>query len=189
MPTLQAEPWHARWGLVPSYTKPDETPDFWRMFNARSETAAERPAFQRLLQRRRCLVLAAGFYEWRKEGKAGKQPYYMHMQDDAPLVMAGLWDVWASAGQGLMHTYTILTTGGSRLGDVGRAGEACTLWGGTGPASRCGPRCMGPARAPALPCPGQEGLGGPGGRAPTLHRPQPMQTRVLGWGGCTTACR
>lgn len=86
------------------------------MFNARSETLAERPAFQRLLARRRCLVLTAGFYEWKKESKAAKQPYYVHFDDGRPMVMAGLYDVWASS-EGPMMTYTILTTdSGPRLG-------------------------------------------------------------------------
>lgn len=105
----------ARWGLVPSFTKADEVPDFWRMFNARSETLAERPAFQRLLDSRRCLVIVAGFYEWKKEHRSAKQPYYIHFQDDRPLVMAGLYDTWAGK-EGTLQTYTILTTdSGPRL--------------------------------------------------------------------------
>lgn len=194
MPSLCAVPRQTRWGLVPSYTKPDETPDFWRMFNARSETAAERPAFQRLLQRRRCLVLVAGFYEWRKEGKAGKQPYYMHMKGDAPLVMAGLWDTWASAGEGLMHTYTILTTGACRPGSgsllVGVPGSAWVhrrrevnsfemqvLSHGATPG----------IYNPTTPRTG-EGTGAWRPHTPSPGPPHLMQTRARGWGGCTTAC-
>uniref|UniRef100_A0A1D2AAI6 Embryonic stem cell-specific 5-hydroxymethylcytosine-binding protein n=1 Tax=Auxenochlorella protothecoides TaxID=3075 RepID=A0A1D2AAI6_AUXPR len=105
-----------RWGLVPSYTKPDELPDFWRMFNARSETLAEKPTFQRLLSRQRCLVPVAGFYEWKKEARSAKQPYYVHFEGGRPMVMAGLWDTW-QAQEGPMSTYTILTTdSGPRLG-------------------------------------------------------------------------
>ncbi|KDD75901.1 hypothetical protein H632_c446p1 [Helicosporidium sp. ATCC 50920] len=99
-----------RWGLIPSFTKPDAKPDFFRMFNGRSETMAERPAFRRLLPSRRCLVLTNGFYEWRKEPK-GKQPYYIHLSGDAPLVFAGLYDSWQEQGRdGPLWTFTILTT-------------------------------------------------------------------------------
>lgn len=66
-----------RWGLVPSYTKPHEKPDPWRLFNARSETVSEKPAFRRLVPTKRCLVLLDGFYEWKAEGKSGKQPYFV----------------------------------------------------------------------------------------------------------------
>lgn len=79
-------------------------------FNGRSETMAERPAFRRLLPSRRCLVLTNGFYEWRKEPK-GKQPYYIHLSGDAPLVFAGLYDSWQEQGRdGPLWTFTILTT-------------------------------------------------------------------------------
>jgi putative SOS response-associated peptidase YedK len=71
-----------RWGLVPSFTRKEEAPNFWKMFNARSDTAADKPIFGRLLSRRRCVVLLNGFYEWRLEGTRGagrvKQPYFLH---------------------------------------------------------------------------------------------------------------
>jgi putative SOS response-associated peptidase YedK len=71
-----------RFGLVPSYTDKAAKVDFYRMFNARSETIAEKGVFSRLLQRRRGVVLLNGFYEWSME-KAGasqvKQPYYLHL--------------------------------------------------------------------------------------------------------------
>lgn len=75
------------WGLVPSYTKPPpggQRPSAWDHFNARSEAVSEGDGWgavmRRLLARNRCVVLADGFYEWRKEG-ARKQPYYVHMKD------------------------------------------------------------------------------------------------------------
>lgn len=95
------------WGLVPSFTKPDDKPDFWKMFNARCESVAEKPSFRRLLPSKRCLVILEGFYEWKKEGKA-KQPYYIHLGGE-PMVMAGLYDTWKDAAGEVMHTYTILT--------------------------------------------------------------------------------
>ncbi|KAL4434364.1 hypothetical protein ABPG75_000805 [Micractinium tetrahymenae] len=107
-----------RWGLVPSFTKKDEKPDFWRMYNARSESVAEKPSFRRLVPTRRCLVLTQGFYEWQKEKGGAKQPYYIQLAspeggEEEPLVMAGLWDVW-DGPEGPMHTYTILTCDSSK---------------------------------------------------------------------------
>ena len=67
------------WGLVPSFTGPGEKPDHFRMFNARGETLREKPAFGRLLRRRRCVALIDGFYEWRAEGGKRKQPYYLYL--------------------------------------------------------------------------------------------------------------
>ena len=112
-----------RWGLVPSWTKRDETPDFYRMFNARADTAPDKPIFARLLARRRCVVLMNGFYEWRQEGNkaAGliKQPYYLHADgaddDDTLLRAAGLYDCWAGPDDSgkPMYTCAILTTDAS----------------------------------------------------------------------------
>ena len=105
-----------RWGLVPSFTRPDDRPDFFRMFNARSETLAEKPAFARLLARKRAVVLLSGFYEWRDEGGRGrdavKQPYYLHLSDDAtrPLRCAALYDRWRRTDEPEpVTTVTIIT--------------------------------------------------------------------------------
>lgn len=103
-----------KWGLVPSFTKPNETADFWRMFNCRSETMAEKPSFRRLVPTKRCLVLLDGFYEWKAEGKQGKQPYYIYLEGDDPMVAAGLFDSWHNAEGETMYTYTILTTDSSK---------------------------------------------------------------------------
>ena len=88
----------------------------FRMFNARSETLAEKPAFGRLLARKRAVVLLSGFYEWRDEGGRGrdavKQPYYLHLSDDAPrpLRCAALYDRWARANEPEpVTTVTIVT--------------------------------------------------------------------------------
>ncbi|KAK9817878.1 hypothetical protein WJX72_003558 [[Myrmecia] bisecta] len=104
-----------KWGLVPSYTKAGEKPDFFRMFNARSESVAEKGVFKRLLSRHRCVVLLNGFYEWAKEGKH-KQPYYIHMGtgEGDVIRMAGLFDCWDNGPEGPMYTYTILTTDSSK---------------------------------------------------------------------------
>ncbi|MCP4664326.1 MAG: SOS response-associated peptidase [bacterium] len=95
-----------RWGLIPSWAK--EAAIGNRMINARSETVAEKPSFRTALRRRRCGVLADGFYEWRKTGGA-KQPYHIHLTDCRPFVMAGLWERWTRGPQPI-ETFTIITT-------------------------------------------------------------------------------
>lgn len=97
-----------RWGLVPSWAKDPTIGD--RMINARSETAAEKPAFRAAYQRRRCLILADGFYEWRAEpGSRTKTPMYVRMASGAPFAFAGLWELWRPDDTPL-YSCTILTT-------------------------------------------------------------------------------
>ncbi|KAL4154966.1 hypothetical protein PRNP1_007080 [Phytophthora ramorum] len=98
-----------RWGLVPSFTKPSAKPDHFLMFNARSENVQERPAFKRLLESKRCVVLCEGYYEWQQIDKREKQPYYFH-REARPTKFAGLYDQWKNENGELMCTYTILTT-------------------------------------------------------------------------------
>jgi putative SOS response-associated peptidase YedK len=80
-----------RWGLVPSWSKDPKAGA--RMINARSESAAEKPAFRRAVQSRRCLIPADGWYEWQRRPEH-KQPYYTHYADGSSLAMAGLWEFW-----------------------------------------------------------------------------------------------
>ncbi|HXU34329.1 MAG TPA: SOS response-associated peptidase, partial [Thermoanaerobaculia bacterium] len=80
-----------RWGLVPAWAEDPSIGN--RMINARAETAAEKPSFKRSLQKQRCLVVADGFYEWRKDGKV-KQPIWTHRKDGRPFAFAGLWASW-----------------------------------------------------------------------------------------------
>ncbi|HEX2700874.1 MAG TPA: SOS response-associated peptidase [Acidimicrobiales bacterium] len=105
------------WGLVPSWA--DTPSPGRRMVNLRSETLVERPGFRRMLQQRRCIVPADGFYEWRASGANGpKQPYLIRSRDGAPLAMAGLWDVWMDrrdAGAERLRTCTVLTTAPNRV--------------------------------------------------------------------------
>jgi len=82
-----------RWGLVPFWAKDPSIGN--RMINARSETVAEKPSFRNAYKKRRCLILADGFYEWRKEGD-GKTPYFISQEDGSPFAFAGLWEHWAS---------------------------------------------------------------------------------------------
>ncbi len=80
-----------RWGLIPHWSKDMTIGN--RMINARSETVATKAAFRQPFQRRRCLIAADGWYEWRKVGNR-KQPYFIHRKDGAPLFFAGLWAHW-----------------------------------------------------------------------------------------------
>jgi putative SOS response-associated peptidase YedK len=97
-----------RWGLVPSWAK--DAASGARMINARAETVAEKPAFRAAFRRRRCLVLADGYFEWQKLEKA-KQPYLIHFRDDRPFAFAGLWERWQPPDAAApLETCTILTT-------------------------------------------------------------------------------
>jgi putative SOS response-associated peptidase YedK len=96
-----------RWGLIPSWAKDPGIGD--RMINARAETVAEKPSFRRALQKRRCLVLADGFYEWRKEGKK-KTPLFITLKAREPFAFAGLWETWKSPTGEAIHSCTIITT-------------------------------------------------------------------------------
>jgi putative SOS response-associated peptidase YedK len=84
------------------------------MINARSETAAVKPSFRAAFRRRRCLIPADGYFEWKKTGARTKQPYYFHRNDDRPFAMAGLWEHW-DGGDGPVLSCTILTTDANDL--------------------------------------------------------------------------
>lgn len=88
-PSGQPEITALRWGLVPPWVEVPRASD--RLINARSETVARRPAFRRAFARRRCLVLADGFYEWRRTER-GKQPWLFERTDGQPLLLAGIWE-------------------------------------------------------------------------------------------------
>jgi putative SOS response-associated peptidase YedK len=96
-----------RWGLIPAWAKEPSIGD--RMINARAETVAEKPSFRRALQKRRCLVLADGFYEWQKEGKK-KTPMYIALKSHEPFAFAGLWETWKSPEGETIQSCTIITT-------------------------------------------------------------------------------
>ncbi|XVF72334.1 hypothetical protein PTKIN_Ptkin12aG0113000 [Pterospermum kingtungense] len=101
-----------KWGLIPSFAKKTDKPDFYKMFNARSESVCEKASFRRLLPKSRCLVAVEGFYEWKKDGSK-KQPYYVHFKDGRPLVFAALYDSWENSEGQKLYTFTILTTSSS----------------------------------------------------------------------------
>ncbi len=99
------------WGLVPSWAK--NLSGASRMINARAETVATKPSFRAAFKRRRCLILADGFYEWRGE-KGQKQPWFITVPADQPMAFAGLWEIWKSRGtavaQSGYRSCTIITT-------------------------------------------------------------------------------
>jgi putative SOS response-associated peptidase YedK len=99
------------WGLIPSWAKDPAIGN--KMINARAETVAEKPSFRSAFKKRRCLILADGFYEWRKTDD-GKQPYYIKMQDDSPFAFAGLWETWDKYGEEV-RSGTIITTDANDL--------------------------------------------------------------------------
>lgn len=96
-----------RWGLVPFWAK--DLKIGARMINAQAETAATKPAFRAAFKKRRCLVLADGFFEWRKEGKE-KIPTYIFQPSNTPFAFAGLWENWRSPDGENVRSCTILTT-------------------------------------------------------------------------------
>lgn len=98
-----------QWGLIPSWAKDPGIGA--QMINARAETLPEKPAFRNAFKKRRCLVLADGFYEWRKEadGKT-KTPIYLRLKSGEPFALAGLWEVWTSPEGEKRRTCTIITT-------------------------------------------------------------------------------
>lgn len=100
-----------RWGLIPSWAK-DPTIGS-RMINARAEGLADKPSFRAAFRRRRCLVPADGFYEWRPAAGGRKQPYFIRLASGTPLALAGLWEQWRSPEGDTIATFTIVTTAAS----------------------------------------------------------------------------
>jgi putative SOS response-associated peptidase YedK len=97
-----------RWGLIPFWAKDPAIGN--RMINARAETVAEKPSFRAAFRKRRCLVLADGFYEWHKKD-GGKVPYFISAEDGEPFAFAGLWEDWVDKESGEhLQTTTIITT-------------------------------------------------------------------------------
>ena len=96
-----------KWGLIPFWAKDPSIGS--RMINARAETVAEKPSFRQAFQKRRCLVLADGFYEWRKEGRL-KVPMRIVLKSGEPFGFAGLWETWRSPEGELVRSCTIVTT-------------------------------------------------------------------------------
>lgn len=100
---------HLRWGLVPYWAAEPGIGN--RMINARSETLGEKPSFRAAYRRRRCLVLADGFYEWvQQTGQPRKVPHYIMLRNGQPFAFAGLWEQWFSPDGSEIKSATIITT-------------------------------------------------------------------------------
>ena len=106
-----------RWGLIPAWAN-DPTIGY-KLINARSETAAEKPSFRSAFRHRRCLIPADGFYEWQRRGKT-RQPWLFGLRDGAPLIFAGLWERWTVPEGAAL-------TGSLAERSPGDAVETCTI--------------------------------------------------------------
>ena len=95
-----------RWGLLPAWVK--DPRKFTLLINARAETVREKPAFKNALKRRRCLIPADGYYEWRAAGQR-KRPYFIHRRDGAPIGLAGLAETWIGPNGEELDTVAIVT--------------------------------------------------------------------------------
>ncbi len=96
-----------RWGLIPSWSKSLTGPP---LFNARSETVAEKPSFRTAFRRRRCLIPADGFYEWQAIGPKQKRPHYITLRSGHPFAFAGLWESWLPPDGSRVESCKIITT-------------------------------------------------------------------------------
>jgi len=105
-----------RWGLIPWFA--EDMKGGAKLINARGESIATKPSFREAFAKRRCLIPADGFYEWRLEGKV-KQPYLIQRRDREPFAFAGLWERWIPKAQPpeppYVDSYTIVTTTANAL--------------------------------------------------------------------------
>nr|BAL56259.1 hypothetical conserved protein [uncultured Acetothermia bacterium]BAL57530.1 hypothetical conserved protein [uncultured Acetothermia bacterium]BAL59000.1 hypothetical conserved protein [Candidatus Acetothermum autotrophicum] len=99
---------HLRWGLIPHWAKDPKIAQ--KLINARAETLWEKPSFRDAVRRRRCLIIADGFYEWRQTPQGKKIPVYVRLKSKEPFGFAGLWETWQSPDGQTLKTCTIITT-------------------------------------------------------------------------------
>lgn len=99
-----------RWGLIPFWAKDEKIA--YKLINARSETIGDKPSFKYAFQKRRCLIPANGFYEWRK---SDKQPFYIKFKDRELITFAGIWEIWRSPSGKHIHSCSIITTSPNEL--------------------------------------------------------------------------
>lgn len=96
-----------KWGLVPNWSQ--DPSNGAKMNNARAETVADKPSFGGAFRRRRCLIPATGFYEWKTVGKI-KQPYFIRYKSGELMAMAGLWESWRNPSGEILRTFCVITT-------------------------------------------------------------------------------
>ncbi|MDA3812792.1 MAG: SOS response-associated peptidase, partial [Candidatus Cloacimonetes bacterium] len=103
-----------KWGLIPFWAKDERIG--YKLINSRCETIAEKPSFKFAFQKRRCLIPANGFYEWRK---SDKQPIYIHLKDRELFSFAGIWEIWKSpAGKQIFSCSIITTSSNEKLKNI-----------------------------------------------------------------------
>ena len=107
LPSPKREAVTLRWGLIPSWA--GDPAMGMKLINARAETVAEKPSFRKPFRERRCLVLADGYYEWKRKDSR-KQPYHIRLSSERPFAFAGLWDRWTGADGKTIDSCAILTT-------------------------------------------------------------------------------
>lgn len=101
------------WGLIPSWAK-DKTISV-RLINARSETITDKPSFRNAFKRRRCIIPASGFYEWKETEDNKKQPWYISLTSGEPMAFAGLWEHWTSKEGNEIESCCIITTSANKF--------------------------------------------------------------------------
>ena len=101
-----------RWGLIPHWAKDMKTG--YKLINARGETLKQKPSFRSGFKMRRCLIVADGFYEWKRSGKI-RQPFYVHLKSDSLFGFAGLWESWNDPDGNIVESTTIITTSPNEL--------------------------------------------------------------------------
>jgi len=104
-----------RWGLVPYFAKSPAEFKGFSTINAKAETVATNPTWRTPFRKRRCLVPADGFYEWKRITAKEKQPYAFGMATEQPFAFAGLWDAWKEPDGGWLISYAIITTDANEL--------------------------------------------------------------------------
>jgi putative SOS response-associated peptidase YedK len=101
-----------RWGFLPGFVK--DPKDFPLVINARSETVLDKPSFRNAMRRRRCIIIADAFYEWRRDknvvGKTASVPFLIRRRDGNPMAFAGLWEAWMGPNGEELETACIVTT-------------------------------------------------------------------------------
>jgi len=104
-----------RWGLVPAWSK--EPRSKYSTINARAETVADKPAYRQAFRRRRCLIPADGFYEWRQT-ESRKQPYCIALADGSACAFAGLWERWERDGEAVESCTIMVTRANERIAEI-----------------------------------------------------------------------
>ena len=113
--TSQRELVLMRWGLVPFFTAQLSDIKGFSTINAKAEGIDKSPTWRTPFQKRRCLVPADGFYEWKRLDKKNRQPFAFQMVDHAPFAFAGLWDAWKAPDGSWLQSYSIITTDANEL--------------------------------------------------------------------------